>query len=281
MITLTVIGAGLIGGSLALDLKECGFADVVLGVDTNMLHADMAQQLKLVDEIVTLDEGIERGDLIVLATPINVIKQLLPDILTAIKPNQVVADMGSTKGSVAEVIREHPNRAQFVLSHPMAGTEYSGPTAAKSGLFEDKAAIICDADDSDVNAVDLIRRMYEAIGMHVMYMNSVNHDLSAAYVSHISHITSFALALTVLEKERDEKTIVNLASGGFASTVRLAKSSPDMWVPIFEQNAENVIEVIDTYIEKMQAFRQGISDGNLAEVYRLIREANKIQKILK
>ena len=281
MTTLTVIGAGLIGGSLALDLKECGFADVVLGVDTNMLHADMAQQLKLVDEIVTLEEGIERGDLIVLATPINVIKQLLPDILTAIKPNQVVTDMGSTKGSVAEVIREHPNRQQFVLSHPMAGTEYSGPTAAKSGLFDGKAAIICDADESDVNAVDLIRRMYEAIGMHVMYMNSVNHDLSAAYVSHISHITSFALALTVLEKERDEKTIINLASGGFDSTVRLAKSSPDMWVPIFEQNAANVIEVIDTYIEKMQAFRQGIADGNLVEVYRLIREANKIQKILK
>jgi prephenate dehydrogenase len=281
MTTLTVIGAGLIGGSLALDLKECGFADVVLGVDTNMLHADMAQQLNLVDEIVTLDEGIERGDLIILATPINVIKQLLPDILTAIKPNQVVTDMGSTKGSVAEVVREHPNRLQFVLSHPMAGTEYSGPTAAKSGLFDGKAAIICDADESDVNAVDLIRRMYEAVGMHVMYMNSVNHDLSAAYVSHISHITSFALALTVLEKERDEKTIVNLASGGFASTVRLAKSSPDMWVPIFEQNAANVIEVIDTYIEKMQAFRQGIADGNLVEVYRLIRESNKIQKILK
>ncbi|NWJ49428.1 MAG: prephenate dehydrogenase [Bacteroidetes bacterium] len=281
MTTLTVIGAGLIGGSLALDLKECGFADVVLGVDTNMLHADMAQQLKLVDEIVTLDEGVERGDLIVLTTPINVIKQLLPDILTAIKPNQVVTDMGSTKGSVAEVVREHPNRQQFVLSHPMAGTEYSGPTAAKSGLFDGKAAIICDADESDVNAVDLIRRMYEAIGMHVMYMNSVNHDLSAAYVSHISHITSFALALTVLEKERDEKTIANLASGGFASTVRLAKSSADMWVPIFEQNATNVLEVIDTYIEKMQAFRQGIADNNLVEVYRLIREANKIQKILK
>ncbi len=281
MTTLTVIGAGLIGGSLALDLKECGFADVVLGVDANMLHADMAKQLNLVDEIVTLDEGIERGDLIALATPINVIKQLLPEILTAIKPNQVVTDMGSTKSSVAEMIKDHPNRLQFVLSHPMAGTEYSGPTAAKRGLFEGKAAIICDADESDVVAVDLIRRMYETIGMHVMYMNSTNHDLSAAYVSHISHITSFALALTVLEKEKDEKTIANLASGGFDSTVRLAKSSPDMWVPIFEQNAANLLEVIDTYIEKMQAFRQGIADGNLAEIYRLIRESNKIQKILK
>lgn len=281
MTTLTVIGAGLIGGSLALDLKDCGFADVVLGVDANMLHADMALQLNLVDEMVSLEEGIERADLIVLATPINVIKQLLPDILTALKPNQVVTDMGSTKGSVAEVIREHPNRLQFVLSHPMAGTEYSGPTAAKHGLFDGKAAIICDADESDVVAVDLIRRMYETIGMHVMYMNSTNHDLSAAYVSHISHITSFALALTVLEKEKDEKTIINLASGGFDSTVRLAKSSADMWVPIFEQNSENVLEVIDTFIEKMQAFRQGIADGNLVEVYRLIRESNKIQKILK
>lgn len=281
MTTLTVIGAGLIGGSLALDLKDCGFADVVLGVDANMLHADMALQLNLVDEMVSLEEGVERADLIVLATPINVIKQLLPDILTALKPNQVVTDMGSTKGSVAEVIREHPNRLQFVLSHPMAGTEYSGPTAAKHGLFDGKAAIICDADESDVVAVDLIRRMYETIGMHVMYMNSTNHDLSAAYVSHISHITSFALALTVLEKEKDEKTIINLASGGFDSTVRLAKSSADMWVPIFEQNSENVLEVIDTFIEKMQAFRQGIADGNLVEVYRLIRESNKIQKILK
>jgi prephenate dehydrogenase len=163
----------------------------------------------------------------------------------------------------------------------MACTEYSGPTAAKKGLFDGKAAIICDADDSDVVAVDLIRRMYETVGMHVMYMNANNHDHSAAYVSHISHITSMALALTVLEKERDEKTIVNLASGGFDSTVRLAKSSPDMWTPIFYENSTNLIEVIDTFIEKMQAFRQGIADSNLAEIYSLIREANKIQKILK
>ena len=281
MMTVTVIGTGLIGGSLALDLKERGFADVVLGVDNNMLHADMALQLKLVDEIVMLDEGIARADLIIIATPINVTKLLLPGILNALKPGQVVTDMGSTKSSIAEVANGHANRSQVVLSHPMAGTEYSGPTAAKKGLFEGKAAIICDADDSDVVAVDLIRRMYEVVGMHVMYMNANNHDHSAAYVSHISHITSFALALTVLEKERDEKTIVNLASGGFDSTVRLAKSSPDMWTPIFDENSVNLLEVIDTYIEKMQAFRKGIADSNLAEIYRLIREANKIQKILK
>jgi len=281
MMTVTVIGTGLIGGSLSLDLKERGFADVVLGVDNNMLHADMALQLNLVDEIVMLDEGVTRADLIIIATPINVTKLLLPMILNNLKPGQVVTDMGSTKCSVAEVANAHAKRSQVVLSHPMAGTEYSGPTAAKKGLFEGKAAIICDADDSDVVAVDLIRRMYETVGMHVMYMKADNHDHSAAYVSHISHITSFALALTVLEKERDEKTIVNLASGGFDSTVRLAKSSPDMWTPIFDENSENLLEVIDTYIEKMQAFRQGIADSNLAEIYRLIREANKIQKILK
>src|ERR1035437_563956 len=281
MMTVTVIGTGLIVGSLALDLKERGFADVVLGVDNNMLHADMALQLNLVDEIVMLDEGITRADLIIIATPINVTKLLLPLILNNLKPGQVVTDMRSTKCSVAEVANAHAKRSQVVLSHPMAGTEYSGPTAAKKGLFEGKAAIICDADDSDVVAVDLIRRMYETVGMHVMYMKADNHDHSAAYVSHISHIPSFALALTVLEKERDEKTIVNLASGGFDSTVRLAKSSPDMWTPIFDENSENLLEVIDTYIEKMQAFRQGIADSNLAEIYRLIREANKIQKILK
>jgi prephenate dehydrogenase len=281
MMTVTIIGIGLIGGSLALDLKERGFADVVLGVDNNMLHADMALQLNLVDEMVQLDEGIARADLIIIATPINVTKLLLPGILDNLKPGQFVTDMGSTKCSVAEVAYGHVNRSQVVLSHPMAGTEYSGPTAAKKGLFEGKAAIICDADDSDVVAVDLIRRMYETVGMHVMYMKADNHDHSAAYVSHISHITSFALALTVLEKERDEKTIVNLASGGFDSTVRLAKSSPDMWTPIFYENSANLLEVIDTYIEKMQAFRQGIADSNLAEIYSLIREANKIQKILK
>jgi len=281
MINVCVIGIGLIGGSMALDLKKREFAQKVIGVDINPQHANIAKLSKLVDDTMELKEAVAQSDLIIIATPIDVTKKLLPEILTLCEgTDKVVTDVGSTKAGILQKVQSHPNRAQYVASHPMAGTEFSGPLAAISRLFDYKTAIICDSESSSSQALKLIEQMYKTLHMKVIFMQSHEHDVSAAYVSHISHISAFALSLAVLEKEKDEKRILDLASGGFASTVRLAKSSAEMWVPVFDQNSDFVLEVLDTYIEKLQRFRKAIDKKDLQQLTALIHESNKIQKIL-
>ncbi len=276
-----IVGIGLIGGSMALDLKKRGFAEKVIGVDINPQHANIARLSKLVDETMYLEEAVKASGLIIIATPIDVTKKLLPDILTLCAgTDKVVTDVGSTKAGILQKIQDHPNRTQYVASHPMAGTEFSGPLAAISRLFDYKTAIICESENSSSQALEMVKQMYETLHMKVIFMQPHEHDVSAAYVSHISHISAFALSLAVLEKEKDEKRILDLASGGFASTVRLAKSSAEMWVPVFDQNSDYVLEVLDTYIEKLGQFRQAIQEKNHEELTHLIQESNKIQKIL-
>jgi len=277
--TVTIIGLGLIGGSLALDLRARRFTDRIIGVDKNPLHRDQALDKGIVDEVMKLHSGIQEADLIVLAIPVDGIKELLPLILDYVT-HQTVTDMGSSKLEIIESVRNHPKRGNYVPSHPMAGTEFSGPEAAVTGLFAKKVGIICDMADSSQKALETITNMYMAVNMRLVFMNASEHDSHAAYVSHISHLTSFALALTVLDKEKNEKNIFNLASGGFDSTARLAASSASMWVPIFSQNRKNVIEVMETYIRKMTEFKDAIADGNEKHVEELIQEANIIQKTL-
>ncbi len=298
-----IIGLGLIGGSMAIDLKRKGFASEVLGVEAEPVNAAAAEKIGLVDRVVSYEDCIKESDIVILAVPVGAAVKMLPDILDrfaarAAEPScaagatreaesaktvgkQIVIDVCSTKEQLARSVKYHPARRQYVATHPMAGTEYSGPWAAMPGLFDGHAGIICDAEESDPKAVKTIKRLYETLNMRTIYMNSSNHDVHTAYVSHISHVTSFALALTVLEKERDEKHIFDLASGGFSSTVRLAKSSPDMWTPILTQNSDNVLHVIDTYIEKMQAFRNAIADGDEEAIRDLIAESNKIRRIIR
>ena len=278
---VTIIGLGLIGGSMALDLKNRGFANKIIGVDNNINHTNIALLSKIVDEINDLESAIKQSDLIVIATPIDATKSLLPEILTQIKGTiKVVTDVGSTKAGISKIVENHPNRKQYVASHPMAGTEFSGPLAAVSRLFDYKNAIICDSELSSEFALSLVKQMYETLNMKMIFMDSEQHDVSAAYVSHMSHISSFVLSLAVLDKEKNDKNILNLASGGFASTVRLAKSSAEMWVPIFEQNSEYILEVIDTYLEKLQEFKISIKENNNQNLIDLISQANQIQKIL-
>ncbi len=277
---IAIIGLGLIGGSLARDLRNSGFAESIYGVDSNADHAEQAVELGLVDHMVSLEEAMRSAALIIVAVPVHHIIQLLPVILDR-SEGKVVMDVGSTKFSMAKSIAEHPNRSCYVATHPMAGTEFSGPMAAISGLFENKAAIICDAQMSDSKAITLVTELYNTLGMTIIQMDSREHDLHAAYVSHISHISSFALALTVLKKEKDQTNIFNLASGGFDSTVRLAKSSKDMWTPIFSDNAANILSVIDTYISELQQFKQAISSQDRESLDSLISRANEIRKILK
>jgi prephenate dehydrogenase len=277
---ITIVGVGLIGGSLALQLHEKKISSKLIGVETNEFHAQKALELELVDEILSLDNAIKQSDVIILAVPVDGMVSLLPNVLNKIN-NQVVIDLGSTKSQLIEAVKNHPKRGRYVAAHPMWGTEYSGPQAAVKGAFENIAVIICNVKDSDTDALEWTKDMFNKIRMRILEMDAEAHDLHAAYVSHISHITSFALANTVLEKEKEEEAIFELASAGFESTVRLAKSNPAMWVPIFKQNRENVLDVLNEHIAQLRKFKSCLEKENYEYLLELIENANKIRGIIK
>jgi prephenate dehydrogenase len=279
--TVAVIGVGLIGGSLMLDLRKRKFADRIIGVDSNLQHQNIALLCGIIDEADTLENAVDRSDIIFLCTPVSSNCLMLPGILDRIAgTSKVVTDMGSTKAGTAEISKDHPARGRYVAAHPMAGTEFSGPLAAIGKLFDYKTTIICDPELSDTDALESVERVFKLLNMRLVYMNSHVHDVHVAYVSHISHITSFSLALSVLEKEQEEENILTLAGGGFESTVRLAKSNGDTWAPIFTENSVYIIEAIDTYIEKMNIFRKMIEEKDTSGLKTLMEQANKIRKIL-
>jgi len=279
---ICIAGLGLIGGSLARSLRLNGFKGRITGVEANPHHCTIAMYRGLADEFLPLEEAIENSDIIILCAPVDVNCRLLPGILDRIAgSSRVVTDMGSTKADITAVADRHPARGRYVAAHPMAGTEHSGPAAALDRLFTDRIAIICDPEKSDEDALEKISALLQSFNMKIQYMNSREHDVHVAYVSHISHITSFALALCVLEKEKDSRNIMSLAAGGFESTVRLSKSNADTWAPIFTGNSGPVLEVIDTYIEKMRLFRQHIENGDGEALRHLMRSANQIGNILK
>ena len=277
---IAIIGLGLIGGSLALDLKARGFTNHIIGIEHNEKHQQIALKKGIVDEICELEQGVKKANLVILTIPVNAIIKVLPTVLNHISDYTTVVDMGSTKKRIIEAVAKHPKRRNFVAAHPMAGTEYSGPTAAIYRLFDGKPAIICDKENSDADAVTIVEGMLRILKMSILYMDAQEHDMHAAYVSHISHISSFVLANAVLEKEKSTNTIFNLASGGFASTVRLAKSSPQMWSQIFEQNKHNLLEVMDTYIKHFQHWRQLIDTENFEQLETAMSDANAIKRIL-
>lgn len=274
-----VVGIGLIGGSFALTLKDERICDEIIGVDNSERNRDKALELGLVDRVLPLDEAVAEADLVVLATPVDSIPLLAVKVLNRVE-RQVVIDMGSTKQELCEVIAQHPRRGRFVATHPMWGTEYSGPEAAEHGAFRGRTVVICDRESSDPDAVALVEDLYTRIGMPIRSMSAEEQDTHTAYVSHISHITSFALALTVLAKEREEEHIFDLAGGGFESTVRLAKSSPETWVPIFLQNKYNVLDVLREHIHQLQIFRKMIEKDDAEGLRTAMRRANRIRKIL-
>ena len=265
---------------MAIQLHEKKLSSKLIGVDNNAEHAAKAVELELVDEVMNLDDAIAASDVIVLAIPVDKLVDLLPSVMDKID-NQIVIDLGSTKSQLLEAIKNHPKRGRYVATHPMWGTEYSGPEAAVRGAFENKAVIICNPEESDADALEWVKGMYKKIGMHLLEMEAKAHDLHAAYVSHISHITSFALANTVLQKEKEEQAIFELASAGFESTVRLAKSNPAMWVPIFMQNKENVLDVLKEHIAQLTRFKESIEKDDNEYLMRLIEDANKIRRIIR
>ena len=273
---------------MAIDLRRKGFASSILGVENDPVNASAAERIGLVDAVTTLEECVKESDVVIVSVPVGAAIRIVPqvlDIMAELYPaggcGKVLMDVCSTKESLASAVKYHPMRKCYVASHPMSGTEYSGPWAALPGLFDGRACIICDFQESAPAAVRTVEEIYGALNMRVVHMNSSSHDVHTAYVSHFSHVISFALALTVLEKEKDEKHIFDLASGGFSSTVRLAKSSADMWTPILLQNRENVLRVMDTYTDKLDAFRKAMEDADEDALRELIQDANRIRRIIR
>jgi prephenate dehydrogenase len=278
---VTIVGVGLISGSLALILKEKKLAKHVIGVSRTEASSKKALELGLIDEALPLEEAVKKSDFIYVAIPVDATLPVMKTIMDLITEKQIVADAGSTKLALCSMLDDHPMRKQFVATHPMWGTEYSGPEAAVKDAFAGRACVICEKEKSGKDVLDTVESVYREMGMHMVYMNAKDHDVHTAYVSHISHITSFALANTVLEKEREEDAIFELASAGFESTVRLAKSNPAMWVPIFMQNRDNILDVLNEHISQLRKFKACLEKENSEYLLELIENANKIRRIIK
>jgi len=274
-----VIGLGLIGGSIAKDLKAQINVNVT-GIDANKTHCARALELGLVHQISSLESAAEQMDVLIVATPVDVIERLLPIILSNISEDAVVLDVGSTKSDICTAIADHPRRDRFVAAHPLTGTEFSGPDAALKNLFVDAQNIVCERKKIARDALATALSVFESIGLNTIFMSPQEHDRHLAYVSHLSHVTSFSLGLTVLDIEKDEKQIFNLASTGFRSTSRLAKSNPHTWAAIFGKNKKYVAEALDGYIDTLQQFKSAIESDDRSTMIDLMTNANDIKRVL-
>ncbi len=275
---ITIIGLGLIGGSMALALKKISKA-TIYGIDRNKLHLDKAKELNLIDRVSTV-YNISDSDVVIIAVPVDKIASIAADVLNKINKNAIVIDTGSIKFNICNSLKDHPMRENFVASHPIAGTEYSGPEAAFESLFEGKKNIICDPESTRVDLLNKALDIFEAIGMKKEFMDSREHDEHIAYVSHLSHISSFMLGKTVMEIEKTDKNIFNLAGSGFESTVRLAKSSPMTWTPIFIENKNSILKSLDEYIKNLKEFAELISDEKFDALFEVMQSTNRIKEIL-
>ena len=274
-----VIGLGLIGGSLALDIKREFPQAELFGIDANEQHVEEAITLGIISKAATM-EDLAHADWVIVAVPVNYIAQLLPQILDNIGDQTIVFDAGSTKAAICKAVENHPKRRNFIAMHPIAGTEFSGPSAAITGLFNGKTNIICEVEKTAFKLQERALALFNAIGMRIRYMDPVSHDTHIAYVSHLSHISSFMLGKTVIEKEKDERDIFDMAGSGFASTVRLAKSSPTTWASIFKENKTNVSQALQQYIANLQNFQQLLDSEDYNGMFNEMENTNRIKNIL-
>lgn len=275
-----VIGLGLIGGSLSFDIKDAFANCKIFGFDKNKAHEKRAVELGFIDEVFEW-EDLKAADVVILSIPVDAQHTVLPKVLDAIGDETLVFDAGSTKAKLCEVVSNHPKRRNFLATHPIAGTEFSGPEAAVRGLFQNKTNIICEVEKTAFKLQEKGLLIFRKIGMRIRYMDPKSHDKHIAYVSHLSHISSFMLGKTVIDKEQNERDIFDMAGSGFESTVRLAKSSPAMWTPIFKENKENILETLEEYIQNLESFKKMIQDDNFEEVFQTMENTNHIKTILK
>ncbi|CAM1334787.1 prephenate dehydrogenase [Tenacibaculum aestuariivivum] len=274
-----VIGVGLIGGSMVLDIQREYTDAVVYGIDANENHLDEAKKIGVIHHKSTFKD-LEKANIVIISIPVDVTIEILPKVLDIVSDTCLVLDVGSTKEQICEAIKDHPKRRNFLATHPIAGTEFSGPTAAHQGLFQQKTNIICEVEKTAFKLQEIALEIFSKLGMRIRYMDAKSHDKHIAYVSHLSHISSFMLGKTVIEKEKNERDVFDMAGSGFASTVRLAKSSPAMWTPIFKQNKNNVIETLEEYITNLQEFKELMQKDDFTEIYNKMESTNHIKQIL-
>lgn len=276
---VVVIGIGLIGGSIALDIKSLHPDASIFGIDSNENHLQEAINLGVVDAGATY-EDLLHADFVIVSVPVDVLLKVLPNVLDAIGENTIVFDVGSTKTPICEAVANHPKRRNFIAVHPIAGTEFSGPSAAISGLFQGKTNIICEVEKTTFKLQEKAVQLFTAMGMRIRYMDPISHDKHIAYVSHLSHISSFMLGKTVIDKEKDEQDIFDMAGSGFESTVRLAKSSPAMWTPIFKQNKKQVVKTLEEYISNLSNFKDLLEKDDFEAIFNEMQSVNRIKEIL-
>jgi len=274
-----VVGIGLIGGSMALDIKTIYDDATIFGIDSNENNLQEAIRLGIVDKKATY-EDLANSDLIIVAVPVDVCLEILPKLLDKIGEQSLIIDVGSTKAPLCEAVANHKNRRNFLATHPIAGTEFSGPKAAIKGLFEGKTNIICEVEKTTFKLQERAMDLFKKLGMRIRYMDATSHDKHIAYVSHLSHISSFMLGKTVIEKEKDEQDIFDMAGSGFESTVRLAKSSPAMWTPIFKQNKTQVLQSLEEYIHNLTNFKNLLENNDYEAVFNEMQNTNRIKEIL-
>lgn len=274
-----VIGVGLIGGSLALDIKNFDPEIKIYGIDRKPEHLEEAKKLQVIDAAASY-EDLANADLVIIAVPVDASIKEITKVLDLVNDEALVIDVGSTKSEICKALENHPKRRNFLASHPIAGTEFSGPSAAICGLYRDKTNIICEVEKTAFKLQEQALSLFNNLGMRIRYMNPEAHDRHIAYVSHLSHISSFMLGKTVIDKERNERDIFDMAGSGFASTVRLAKSSPEMWAPIFKQNKNNVLETLDAYINNLTHFRNLIHEDDFESLQQEMKNTNYIKEIL-
>ena len=275
-----IIETGLIGGSIALDIKLHYPNATIFGIDNNDNHIEQAIKLGVVDKKATIKE-VGTADLVIVSVPVDIALLILPEILDKVGLETLVLDVGSTKFPICEAIANHEKRRNFMATHPIAGTEFSGPSAAIVGLFDDKTNIICEVEKTTFKLQEKALELFKKLGMRIRYMEPKSHDKHIAYVSHLSHISSFMLGKTVIEKEKDERDIFDMAGSGFESTVRLAKSSPEMWTPIFKQNKKEVVKSLEEYISNLTNFKELLENDNYEAVFNEMQNTNRIKEILK
>ncbi len=280
MKNIYLIGVGLIGGSLALDIKNLDASTTIYGIDKNNVHLDIALEKGIIDHKAEIQD-LNNADMVIVAIPVDVTVKKLPKLLNLVSDDALIIDVGSTKEDICEAVKNHPKRRNFLAMHPIAGTEFSGPNAAITRLYKGKTIIICEVEETAFKLQEKALKLFSDIGMRIRYMKPKAHDKHIAYMSHLSHISSFMLGKTVIEKEKNERDIFDMAGSGFESTVRLAKSSPEMWTPIFEQNKTNVIETLEEYIQNLEQFKELMKNDDFEAIFKEMKNTNHIKEILK
>ena len=275
-----IIGLGLIGSSLALKITEAYNDITIYGEDISESNLKYTIENKIIGNKLE-EKDYSKLDILFVAIPVDQVLKVLSPILDKVGENTLVVDLGSTKKPICDLVNSNQNRRKFLAAHPIAGTEFSGPMSADSSLFDNKTIILCETEKTENRLLNIAKDLFLSIGLSIKEMTADEHDKHIAYVSHLSHITSFMLGKTVMDKEKDEETIYDMAGSGFESTVRLGKSSPSMWTPIFNQNKKNIIDALDEYLKNIKNFKHLIETDNLSEMFNEMKQINGIKNILK